>query len=75
MIYVYIIFPILCLLYLLIDFAIDNLITRKRLKNNQIAWDEYSKNMTYKEKLDYYVDWVEQNKIKNGWKHYYLPSR
>lgn len=60
-------------LYLGVDFLIDYIITRHRLKINQKAWDEYSKNMSWEEKLEKYVPWCEEQRIKNRWDFYYCP--
>ena len=73
MIYVCIGELIIGLLFLLIYFTDDNLITRKRLKDNQIAWDEYSNGMTFSEKNDCYLDWCTNRKLENGWRFYYFP--
>lgn len=75
MIYVCIGELIIGLLYLIIYIVIDNLITRKRVKQNQIAWDKYSKNMTYWEKQDCYLDWCTRRKLENGWRFYYFPRK
>lgn len=61
---------LLCLgVYLLVD----SIITRNRIKINQEAWDKYSKNMNREEKLDKYVPWCEEQRIKNRWDFYYCP--
>lgn len=52
---------------------VDSIITKHRLKINQEAWDKYSKNMNREEKLDKYVPWCEEQRIKNKWNFYYLP--
>lgn len=54
-------------------FLIDYIITGQRLKINQKAWDEYSANMDFDRKLDAYVPWCEEQKMKNGWNDYYFP--
>lgn len=54
-------------------FLIDYIITGQRLKINQKAWDEYSANMDFDRKLDAYVPWCEEQKMKNGWNFYYFP--
>lgn len=54
-------------------FLIDYIITGHRLKTNQKAWDEYSANMDFDRKLDAYVPWCEEQKMKNGWNNYYFP--
>ena len=41
-------------LFLGVYFLIDHIITGKRLKINQKAWDEYSTNMDFDRKLDAY---------------------
>ena len=73
MIYVCICVIIIGFLYLLIDAVVDKIITTKRLKLNQKAWDEYSKNMTYFEKRNCYVEWCTRRKIENNWEFYYFP--
>lgn len=54
-------------------FLIDYIITRHRLKTNQKAWDEYSANMDFDRKLDAYLPWCTEQKMKNGWSFYYFP--
>lgn len=60
-------------LFLGVYFLIDHIITGKRLKINQKAWDEYSSNMDFNRKLNEYLPWCREQKIKNGWKFYYFP--
>ena len=72
-IYVCICEIIIGFLYLLIYAVVDKIITTKRLKLNQTAWDEYSKNMTYFEKRNCYVEWCTRRKIENNWGFYYFP--
>lgn len=60
-------------LYLGVDFLIDYIITRHRLKTNQKAWDEYSANMDFNRKFDAYLHWCTEQKMKNGWDFYYFP--
>lgn len=55
-------------------FLIDYIITGKRLKINQKAWDEYSANMDFDRKLDEYLPFCIEQKIKNGWNNYYFPK-
>ena len=60
----------LCLgVYLLVD----SIITGHRLKTNQNAWDEYSANMDFDRKMDAYLPWCTEQKMKNGWDFYYFP--
>ena len=54
-------------------FLIDYIITRHRIKTNQKAWDEYSANMDFDRKLDAYLHWCTEQKMKNGWNFYYFP--
>ncbi len=54
-------------------FLIDYIITWHRLKTNQKAWDEYSENMDFDRKLDAYLPWCTEQKMKNGWNFYYFP--
>ena len=60
-------------LFLGVYFLIDHIITGKRLKINQKAWDECSSNMDFNRKLNEYLPWCREQKIKNGWKFYYFP--
>lgn len=60
-------------LFLGVYFLINHIITGKRLKINQKAWDEYSANMDFNRKLNEYLPWCREQKIKNGWKFYYFP--
>ena len=60
-------------LYLGVDFLIDYIITRHRLKTNQKAWDEYSANMDFNRKFDAYLVLFIEKKKKNGWDFYYFP--
>lgn len=60
-------------LFLGVYFLIDYIITRHRLKINQNAWNEYSANMDFDRKLNAYVPWCEEQKMKNGWNNYYFP--
>ena len=60
-------------LFLTIHFVSDRIITSKRLKDNQKAWDEYSKGMTFNEKLNVYNDWCKKRKLEKGWKYFYFP--
>ena len=73
MIYVCICEIVIGFLFLLIYFVIDKIITTKRLKLNQTAWDEYSKNMTYFEKCNCYIEWCTRRKTENNWGFYYFP--
>ena len=54
-------------------FIYDALVTDIKLKRNQLLWDEYSKNMTYDEKTDCFLDWLERNKAEHGDDFYYTP--
>ena len=73
MIYVCICEIVIGFLFLLIYFVIDKIITTKRLKLNQTAWYEYSKNMTYFEKCNCYLEWCTHRKTENNWRFYYFP--
>lgn len=57
----------------IIYYFVDRIVTNKRIKENQIAWDNFSKNMTYDEKIKYYLKWCNEQKWKKGWHHYYFP--
>jgi len=61
------------LLALIVVVTVDNLITRFRVRENQKAWDEFSQNMTFRERTDIYLEWVEMRKKEKGWKYYYFP--
>lgn len=60
-------------LYLIIFFITDSIITKKKLKKNQKAWDKYSKGMNNNEKLFAFAEWLETQKTKNNEKFYYIP--
>ena len=60
-------------LYLVVYLLVDSIITRHRIKTNQKAWDEYSANMDFDRKLDAYLPWCTEQKMKNGWDFYYFP--
>lgn len=62
------------ILFILVFVAWDRYITQIRLKQNQKAWDEYSKGMSFSEKLDSYEQFCEEQKVKNGWNYYYFPK-
>ena len=47
---------------------------RRKLKENQEAWDNYCKNMTYKERSRYFLEWCEQRKRKTGNYFYWFPQ-
>lgn len=51
----------------------DRIYTWKKLEENQIAWDEFSKDMAFDEKLDVYLEWCEERKAKTGNSYYYFP--
>lgn len=61
------------LLFLSIYIFIDALITRKKVKRNQLLWDEYSKDMTHDEKMECFLEWLHDNKVKHGDSFYYIP--
>lgn len=65
---------IIGLVFLSVYFIADTLTTRKKLKRNQLLWDEYSKNMTFDEKIDCFSDWLKYNKEKHGDNFYYIPK-
>ena len=51
----------------------DRYITKKCLEINQKEWDEYSKNMTYQEKLDRFNDFLYEQRAKHNWDYLYIP--
>ena len=53
----------------------NGIITAKRLKESQIAWDEYSKNMSKSEKDDCYLKWCNEQKMQMGWSNFYFPQK
>lgn len=61
-------------LFLGVYLLIDYIITGQRLKINQKDWDEYSENMDFNRKLDAYLPWFTEQKMKNGWHNYYFPK-
>ena len=62
------------MLFSIVFIAIDRYITQTRLNQNQKAWDEYSKGMSFNEKLDSYLLFCEEQRVKNGWDNYYFPK-
>ena len=60
-------------LFLGVYLLVNSIITRHRLKTNQKAWDEYSANMDFDIKMDAYLPWCTEQKMKNGWDFYYFP--
>lgn len=71
---------VVIIIYLIIGFAclgvyftVDFFVTRKKLNRNQKLWDEYSKDMTFDEKMGCFTDWLEDNKEKHGDNFYYIP--
>ena len=62
------------ILFIIVFVAIDRYITQTRLNQNQKAWDEYSKGMSFSEKLDSYLLFCEEQRVKNGWDNYYFPK-
>lgn len=65
---------IFLILILTVYYIVDSAITNKRLKQNQIAWDEFSKNMSCKDKKQCYLEWCHKRKIEKGWHNYYFPK-
>lgn len=61
------------ILYLGSWFLVDLLITNKRVEENQKAWNEYSKNMTYNEKLECFIDFLRERQLEKGWPYLYIP--
>lgn len=51
----------------------DRIVTNKRIRENQIAWDNFSKNMAQNEKIECYLKWCDEQKYKKGWRNYYFP--
>lgn len=68
-----IIVTVISLLTFGIWFITDRTITIKRLEQNQREWDEFSKDMTDREKLQEYLPFVYSQRAKYGWGYYYLP--
>lgn len=46
----------------------------QKIKENQKAWDDYCKSMTYKERRPNYLKWCEQRKISTGNHFYWFPQ-
>ncbi len=61
-------------LILFVYIKVDDIITGERLRENQLAWNEYSKNMTDNEKMEVYLKWCKLRKYEKGWKYYYYPG-
>lgn len=47
---------------------------RRKLRENQEAWDNYCKNMTYKERSRCFLEWCEQRKRETGNYFYWFPK-
>ena len=47
---------------------------RMKLRENQEAWDNYCKDMTYKERSRCFLGWCEQRKRKTGNHFYWFPQ-
>jgi hypothetical protein len=62
------------LLFLAAWFVFYTIITNKRIKDNQQAWNEYSKNMSHDEKLGCFIDFLYARKAENGWEFLYIPK-
>ena len=73
MIYLMIIEILIAAVFLLASYFADRIITGKRLRENQVAWDNYCKDMTFSERLDCFADWILQRQCETGWKHKYIP--
>lgn len=63
------------ILFLTLYLIADKIITTKRLKENQIAWDEYSRNMSKSEKDACYLKWCNERKMQMGWSFFYFPQK
>lgn len=63
------------ILFLTLYLIADKIIAEKRLKENQIAWDEYSKNMSKFEKDDCFLEWCNERKMQMGWRFFYFPQK
>lgn len=69
----FIIISVICMVALVIYLVSDRIITNHRLKINQRAWDEYSKDMTRKQKEDVFIEWIDEQQKKHGWRFKYIP--
>lgn len=69
----FIIISVICMVTLVIYLVADRIITNHRLEINQRAWDEYSKNMTRKQKEDIFIEWIDEQQKKHGWGFKYIP--
>lgn len=59
---------------LVIYLVTDRIILHKRLKETQIAWDEYSKDMTRQERSENYLEWCENHREEKGYRLFYFPN-
>lgn len=48
---------------------------KQKLKENQEAWDNYCKNMTYRERSRCFLEWCEQRKKLTGNYFYWFPQQ
>lgn len=62
------------IIYISVWYFIDSLITKKRIKENQIAWNEYCKDKTLEQAYDLFLPWLDSRKIEMGWNFYYFPN-
>lgn len=49
--------------------------SKKYLRENQEAWDEYCKDMTFRERQECFPDWIKQRKEETGHEYYWIPSQ
>lgn len=62
------------ILFILVFYEWDRFITQTRLNQNQKAWNEYSKGMSFSQKSDSYLQFCKEQKEKNRWNYYYFPK-
>ncbi len=48
---------------------------KRYLRGNQQAWDEYCKNMTFRERQECFLDWARQRKEETGHEYFWIPNR
>ena len=53
----------------------DYIRTTVKMKENQRLWDEYSRDMTYPERVKAYIPWVDRRRCTSRNQFYYFPSR
>lgn len=68
------IFVLFMIVFLIAYFILDRIKTNKLLKISQKEWDEYSKGHDFNWKREHILNFVQENKIRHNWRHFYIPN-